>query len=274
MEGHPTAKTSGCAPAPLNARPVRSESSWLQQGSSRIFGITNCNQVLLLPSCIQEGVTFSAENDADAAALGEARWGAGQGRVRFLLVTIGTGIGGGAVIDGQLYRGVKGIHPEVGHHVTDPAGPLCFCGARGCWESLASGPAMSAWMKANTTGKGEPPIVLTAREICAMAEGGNGLAQRALAREAQYLGMGVANLTTLFCPDTIARGGGVMRSGHLFLDTIRRVMRESCVSCRLKKPRSHWRNWETIPGWPAPRAHGCIASEKRRLDNEVGFLFA
>lgn len=174
------------------------------------------------------GVPVAMENDADAAALGEVRWGAGHGKVRFLLVTIGTGIGGGAVMDGRLYRGVNGAHPEVGHHVIDPAGPLCFCGARGCWESLASGPAMVAWMKANTTSKGEPPAALTAREICAMAESGNELAQRAVEREARYLGMGVANLTTLFCPDAIALGGGVMQSGHLFLSTIRQVMRESC----------------------------------------------
>jgi glucokinase len=172
------------------------------------------------------GVPVAMENDADAAALGEARWGAGRGKVRFLLVTIGTGIGGGAVLDGRLYRGVNGAHPEVGHHVIDPAGPLCFCGARGCWESLASGPAMVTWMQANTTG--DPLRELTAREICAMAASGGELARRAVEREARYLGMGVANLTTLFCPDAIALGGGVMQSGHLFLTTIRQVMKESC----------------------------------------------
>ena len=71
-------------------------------------------------------------------------------------------------------------------------------------------------------------MAFTAREICAMAESGNELAQRTVEREARYLGMGVANLTTLFCPDTIALGGGVMQSGHLFLGTIRHVMKESC----------------------------------------------
>lgn len=174
------------------------------------------------------GVPVAMENDADAAALGEARWGAGRGKFRFLLVTIGTGIGGAAVLDGRLYRGVNGAHPEVGHHVIDPAGPLCFCGARGCWESLASGPAMVKWVQANTTSTGDLLRELTAREICAMAETGDELARRAVEREARYLGMGVANLTTLFCPDTIALGGGVMQSGHLFLTAIRQVMKESC----------------------------------------------
>src|SRR5882762_8907415 len=88
------------------------------------------------------------ENDGDAAALAEAGWGAGQNRSRLIYVTVGTGIGGGIILDGQLYRGVDGAHPEVGHHVIDPAGPECSCGFHGCWESLAAGPAMVAWFEA------------------------------------------------------------------------------------------------------------------------------
>ena len=81
------------------------------------------------------GVSAAIENDADAAALGESAWGAGRGAQRFIYLTVSTGIGGGIVLDGQLYRGADGSHPELGHHVIDPSGPLCFCGARGCWES-------------------------------------------------------------------------------------------------------------------------------------------
>src|ERR1035437_2720100 len=90
-------------------------------------------------------VQVALENDADAAALAEAGWGAGKNKSRLIYVTVGTGIGGGIVFDGHLYRGVGGAHPELGHQVIDPAGPLCSCGFRGCWESLAAGPAMVAF---------------------------------------------------------------------------------------------------------------------------------
>ena len=92
-------------------------------------------------------VQAAMENDADAAVLGEAAWGIGKNKPKLIYVTIGTGIGGGMVLDGQLYRGVDGAHPEFGHHVIDPAGPVCSCGFRGCWESLATGPAMVAWVE-------------------------------------------------------------------------------------------------------------------------------
>ena len=87
-------------------------------------------------------VTVAIENDADASALGEAGWGAGKDKSRLIYVTVGTGIGGGIILDGKLYRGVDGAHPEVGHHVIDASGPPCLCGFHGCWESLAAGPAM------------------------------------------------------------------------------------------------------------------------------------
>src|SRR5256885_14095877 len=99
------------------------------------------------------GVTTALENDADASALGEAGWGAGKGKSRIVYVTVGTGIGGGIIIDGQLYRGADMAHPEIGHHVIDPSGPLCSCGFRGCWESLATGPALVQWLKMNEIGR-------------------------------------------------------------------------------------------------------------------------
>ena len=89
------------------------------------------------------GVRVAMENDADAAALGEAAWGTGKGKSRLIFVTVGTGIGGGIILDGRIYRGVDASHPEIGHHVIDPSGPACSCGARGCWESFATGPALA-----------------------------------------------------------------------------------------------------------------------------------
>jgi glucokinase len=170
------------------------------------------------------GVPAAIENDADAAALGEWAWGAGRGTRQFLLVTIGTGIGAGLVLNGHLYRGVDGSHPEIGHHVIDPDGPACFCGAHGCWESLASGPAMEAWAAAHhPQGKR-----LAARQLCIAAEEGDKLAQEAVHRTAYYLGIGLANLVTLFTPEVIALGGGLLQSYHLFQPVIEETIRTSC----------------------------------------------
>lgn len=174
------------------------------------------------------GVPAAIENDADAAALGEATWGAGRDAGRFIYVTVGTGIGGGLVFDGQLYRGVGGAHPEVGHHVVDPSGPACFCGACGCWERMASGPALVQWMRDHDLEGRHAYEPLGARHICAAAERGEPLAQEAVAHVGFYLGLGLANLITLFAPDVIALGGGVMRSRHLFLEHIQRVIRSMC----------------------------------------------
>lgn len=173
------------------------------------------------------GVTAALENDADAAALGELRWGAGKSKMRFLYVIVGTGIGVSVILDGKVYRGLDGCHPEIGHHIIDPSGPLCSCGARGCWESLAAGPAMTVLL-----GKDSPAVHangnLTAREICSRAQESEAWAQRAVEREAYYLGLGLANLITLFAPEVIVLGGSVMKSAPLFLDRMREVIRQNC----------------------------------------------
>jgi glucokinase len=184
---------------------------------------------------IQSGLDLpvAVENDADAAALGEARWGTDGVPGSFIYVTISTGIGGGILLGGQLYRGVEGAHPEIGHQVLDPSGPQCYCGARGCWEVLASGPAMVAWMRAQSA----DAQAVTAAEICEAARGGDPLALRAVGREGYYLGLGLANLITLFAPDTIALGGGVMQSGSLFMDAARGVIREICTQVPSEKTR-------------------------------------
>jgi glucokinase len=173
-------------------------------------------------------VTVALENDADASALGEASWGAGKVKSRLIYVTVGTGIGGGIIFDGKLYRGADMAHPEISHHVIDPSGPACSCGYRGCWESLATGPAMAAWFTANAGKDGRYPANLSAKQICELARGGNQLAVRAVEREAYYLGLGVANLINLFVPDVIVFGGSVMKSAALFLDGIRTVLGQGC----------------------------------------------
>jgi glucokinase len=174
-------------------------------------------------------VTVAMENDADAAAIAEAGWGAGRNKSRLIYVTVGTGIGTGFVLDGQLYRGVDYSHPEIGHHVIDPSGPPCLCGFRGCWESLAAGPAMVNWLESEAPADYPHRNRLSAKRICELAIQGDALAKQAVDRETHYLSLGLANLVTLFTPDAIVLGGSVMKSAVLFLEGIRRMI---CASCR------------------------------------------
>jgi glucokinase len=173
-------------------------------------------------------VSVAMENDADAAALGEARWGAGKNKSRLVYVTVGTGIGAGIILDGELYRGVDQAHPEIGHHLIDPSGPSCVCGFQGCWESLAAGPAMVSWMEEYAPANYAHRRGLTAKRICELAVDGDDWARKAVHREAKYLGLGLANLVTMFVPDAIVLGGSVMKSAQLFLDDIRRIIVASC----------------------------------------------
>ncbi len=168
------------------------------------------------------------ENDGDAAALAEAGWGAGRNRTRLIYITVGTGIGGGFVFDGKLYRGVDGAHPEVAHQVIDAGGPPCSCGLRGCWESLAAGPAMVAWFEINAPKDDPHGTGVTAKKICELAQQGDEIAAQAVEREGLYLGLGLANLINLFTPDAIVLSGSVMKSATLFLDRIRAVIRSGC----------------------------------------------
>jgi len=201
-------------------------------------GWKGCNPVKDLAR--EFNVRVALENDGDAAALGEAAWGAGKGKSRLIYVTVGTGIGGGIILDGQLYRGADRAHPEVGHHVVDASGPQCTCGFRGCWEALATGPAMAAWFNSKSKGSKVAKVskggkakagsarakALTAKEIFQLAEKGDKLAGEAVAREAHYLGLGLANLINLFVPDRIVMGGSIMKSVRL--EDLRKVIAQGC----------------------------------------------
>jgi glucokinase len=172
-------------------------------------------------------VSVAIENDADAAALAEVAWGVGIGKSRFIYVTVSTGIGGGIVLDGKLYRGVDGAHPEIGHHVIDPNGPPCFCGARGCWERFASGTAMAEWANTHHVDK-DSATSFDAQTICDLASHQVSWAQKVVQREGNYLGVGLANVIMLFAPDMIALGGGMMRSWDLFSQQALEVIQRNC----------------------------------------------
>lgn len=175
-------------------------------------------------------VRVALENDGDAAALAEAGWGVGKNKTRLILiyVTVGTGIGGGIVQDGKLYRGVDGAHPEIGHHVVDASGPPCTCGFDGCWESLAAGPAMVAWLESKLSQNDPQRGRITGKRICELAAEGDHLARQAVDREARYLGLGLANLINLFTPDAIVLSGSVMKSADLLMPGIRKVISAGC----------------------------------------------
>lgn len=174
------------------------------------------------------GVRVALENDGDAAAVGEYLWGAGKNKLRLIYVTVGTGIGVGLVLDGHLYRGVDQSHPEIGHHIVDPSGPLCSCGFRGCWESVAAGPAMVAWVNENAPPEYPHRTDLTGKKVCELAKGGDDWAQKAVEREAWYLGLGLANLINMFVPDAIVLGGSVLKSSELFFNDIRKTIAGGC----------------------------------------------
>ena len=186
-------------------------------------GWKGCNPVKDLAGAFN--VSAALENDGDACALGEAAWGAGKGKSRLIYISVGTGIGGGIIVDGHLYRGAGMSHPEAGHHVVDPSGPLCSCGFRGCWEALATGPAMAEWFNNQSSREHQN---LGAKEVCELAKQGDELARRAVEREAYYLGLGLANLINLFVPDMIVLGGSVMKSAALLLDGIRQTIAQGC----------------------------------------------
>lgn len=164
------------------------------------------------------GVPVGLENDADAAALGEYWLGAGQGARILTMVTVGTGIGGGVIVDGRVYRGAGGGHPEIGHLGIDPQGPACYCGMRGCWESLASGPAMAARLLDRAPGLDRD--TLTGAEVVRRARGGDPAAMAVVAEMAAIHARGVVTLLNLYLPDALILGGGVMEAYDLFAPSI------------------------------------------------------
>jgi glucokinase len=166
------------------------------------------------------------ENDANAAAYGEWRHGAGVGLRQMIYLTVSTGIGAGLILNGQLYRGADGAAGELGHMTIDVNGPPHNCGMVGCLEVLASGTAI-ARMAHEAVAAGRSEMLaslaaetgeLTAHEVDRAADAGDPAAQEILARAAGYLGVGLANYINIFNPEAIVVGGGVTRIGRQFLE--------------------------------------------------------
>jgi len=186
------------------------------------------------------GAPASVDNDANVAALGEHRFGAGRGYDSLLYVTVSTGVGGGWILHGRPWRGANGMSGEIGHTVVDPGGPVCVCGKRGCVERLASGPYIAQrarqWLKAQP-GRGQvlrdlaghDPQVVTAQLVSQAAARGDELAWEALQVAARALGVGIGNAANLVNPQRFVLGGGVTKAGERFWEVIRRVARETAL---------------------------------------------
>ena len=183
------------------------------------------------------GIPTFLENDANAAALGEHRFGAGRGFDHMIYVTVSTGIGGGLILGGSLFYGVDGMAGEIGHTTILANGPRCGCGNRGCLEALASGTAIARSARESLV-SGVPTIMtelaggdpgrITARLVAEAAEQGDAEAHRILIEAMNYLGIGMANLVNLFNPQLIVIGGGVASIGDELFESVRRaVMRHA-----------------------------------------------
>jgi glucokinase len=172
-------------------------------------------------------------NDAYCATLAELRWGAGRGAQNMVLLTLGTGIGGGVVLDGRPIRGPRGLIGEIGHMTLDPQGPPCGCGNRGCFEALAGRDAIVDYaLRRIQSGR---PTVLTAlvegdlskldpKLIADAARAGDQVALEVMQQVGFYVGLGICNAIVLCDPDLVVVGGGIAAAGEVLFAPLRRTV--------------------------------------------------
>lgn len=181
------------------------------------------------------GIPVIIENDANAAAWGEAKFGAGRNQEHIMMLTVGTGIGGGIVMNGSLYRGAFGIAAEFGHMRVVPEGHLCGCGGRGCFEQYASGTALlrhareavnaNPEIARNLLSRGDGTVAgLTGSIIMGAARDGDSVALAAFTTTGQWLGAGIATLSVLLDPSCVVIGGGVIEAGEILLAPTREAL--------------------------------------------------
>ena len=188
------------------------------------------------------GLPTVVDNDANLAALAESRVGVARGYRHVLLVTLGTGIGGGNVIDGRIYRG-RSFAGEVGHMVIDVGGPRCTCGQRGCWETFASGRRLDQIARDVAAAD---PAGLTARlavggpaagsHLTEAATQGDPQAAQAVAEMGVWLGIGLASLVALLDPEVIVVGGGAARAGDILLQPARDSIMAALEGSEFRRP--------------------------------------
>jgi glucokinase len=182
------------------------------------------------------GLPTLVDNDANVAAWGEFRFGAGRGSSDMLLVTVGTGIGGGIVTEGKLFRGAHGFAAEIGHIIVEPGGPLCGCGNLGCWEQVASGRAIGRLGRRAAMDQpqtlmvelaGGDPDKVDGPVVTAAAMRGDPVATHVLAEVGRRLGEGIGGMVNVLDPDIVVVGGGAIDAGELILAPARRAFVET-----------------------------------------------
>lgn len=196
--------------------------------------LKNWTRVSLGPALEEKlGLPVLVENDANAAAYGEYRRGAGQGSSHIIYITVSTGIGGGVIVDGKIFRGAQGYAGEIGHTTIDINGPRCTCGNQGCLETLASGTAIARKAcEVLAVGKSTKMLEVaamegredvTARHVFTAAQLGDEAAAEILKITLEYLGAGLASMANLFNPEIFVIGGGVSMSGDSFFQPLKKV---------------------------------------------------
>lgn len=180
------------------------------------------------------GLPVVVDNDANVAALAEALHGAGRDAGDQIMVTVGTGIGGGVIIGGRIYRGHYGVGAELGHMVIDPDGPVCGCGNRGCWEAVASGTGIGRLARQRVEGGAGADLLaavggdldaITGELVGESAVAGSPFAQDVVATIGRLLGVGLASIVNIFDPEVIVIGGGAAAgTGELLLAPARESM--------------------------------------------------
>jgi glucokinase len=180
------------------------------------------------------GLPVVVDNDANMAVWAEYQFGAGQGVRNMLLLTLGTGIGGGLILNGEIYRGSNGLGAEVGHLTVDPGGEVCGCGNRGCFETRASGTALGRAARAlvaddpgcSLAGLAAGGAPLTGEAVTAAAQAGDPTARRLLGDVGRWCGRGAASLVAILDPGMIVIAGGLARCGELLLAPMRASLEE------------------------------------------------
>lgn len=169
------------------------------------------------------GLPAALENDASLAALAEQRHGAARGARSMMYLTISTGIGGGAVFDGALYRGAAGNGGEFGHITVERGGRLCLCGRRGCLEAYASGTSIGVRADERLASGASSVLVapVTAQQVAVAAAEGDPVARAVWDETVDLLGQAVTDLVNILEPQVVVLGGGVTRSGAQLLDPVR-----------------------------------------------------
>jgi glucokinase len=172
------------------------------------------------------GVPVAVDNDANGHAVAEHRGGAAAGVQHAVVITLGTGIGGGLIVDGALVRGAHGFAGEPGHMVIDPNGPPCPCGQRGCWEQFASGHGLARLARSAALGgrlaaaveqAGGDPELVRGEHVTAAARAGDADALAVLDELADWIAVGLANLVNIFDPELVVIGGGLVDAADLLL---------------------------------------------------------